>query len=400
MGPGVAQECAETKDGLHIWEDHFYPEVVDPAGEAVLPEGEKGELVFTSLTKQAMPVIRYRTRDLTRLLPGTARPAFRRMERVTGRSDDMIILRGVNVFPTQIEEIVLRTAGLAPHFQLLLTRRDRMDHLTVLAEAAPGTTAEQHAAAAAAVVRAVKDGVGVTVGDAGGRAGIAGAIDREAAPGNRRAAAGLTCAAFHDRIAAGPAARRAGPATTWSPSCRLPSSCSTSAATTPPAWRTSPASWASRSRRSTTTCRAKKNCCGWRSAARSTACSGWRTRRRRCPGPAITRLKHLVRGSVIVLAAQLPFVTLLLRVHGNTKVERDALARRREFDRLVTELVKQAVAEGDLRPDIDPAITAKLLFGLVNSLIDWYRPRRGMSGKELADTVRTVAFDSLRVRPG
>jgi phenylacetate-CoA ligase len=163
MGPGVAQECAETKDGLHIWEDHFYPEIVDPAGHAVLPEGEKGELVFTSLTKQAMPVIRYRTRDLTRLLPGTARPVFRRMEKVTGRSDDMIILRGVNVFPTQIEEIVLRTAGLAPHFQLLLTRRDRMDHLTVLAEAAPGTGAAARTAAAAAVVRAVKDGVGVTV---------------------------------------------------------------------------------------------------------------------------------------------------------------------------------------------------------------------------------------------
>jgi phenylacetate-CoA ligase len=163
MGPGVAQECVDTKDGLHIWEDHFYPEVIDPAGQAVLPEGEKGELVFTSLTKQAMPVIRYRTRDLTRLLPGTARPVFRRMEKVTGRSDDMIILRGVNVFPTQIEEIVLRTAGLAPHFQLLLTRRDRMDHLTVLAEAAPGTSAEGRTAAAAQVTRAVKDSVGVSV---------------------------------------------------------------------------------------------------------------------------------------------------------------------------------------------------------------------------------------------
>jgi phenylacetate-CoA ligase len=163
IGPGVAQECAETKDGLHIWEDHFYPEVIDPAGYAVRPEGEKGELVFTSLTKQAMPVVRYRTRDLTRLLPGTARPVFRRMEKVTGRSDDMIILRGVNVFPTQIEEIVLRTAGLAPHFQLLLTRQDRMDHLTVLAEAAPGTSPAQQAEAAAQVARAVKDGVGVTV---------------------------------------------------------------------------------------------------------------------------------------------------------------------------------------------------------------------------------------------
>ena len=163
IGPGVAQECAETKDGLHIWEDHFYPEVIDPAGHTVRPEGEHGELVFTSLTKQAMPVIRYRTRDLTRLLPGTARPVFRRMEKVTGRSDDMIILRGVNVFPTQVEEIVLRTAGLAPHFQLLLTRQDRMDQMTVLAEAAPGRSAAQRAEAAAQVTRAVKDGVGVTV---------------------------------------------------------------------------------------------------------------------------------------------------------------------------------------------------------------------------------------------
>ena len=122
MGPGVAQECVETKDGLHIWEDHFYPEIVDPLSGEPVPDGEEGELVFTSLTKEALPVIRYRTRDLTRLLPGTARPAMRRMEKITGRSDDMIILRGVNVFPTQIEEIVLRTPGLAPHFQLVLSR--------------------------------------------------------------------------------------------------------------------------------------------------------------------------------------------------------------------------------------------------------------------------------------
>ncbi|MGW2855044.1 AMP-binding protein, partial [Streptomyces sp. NPDC001215] len=116
IGPGVAQECVETKDGLHVWEDHFYPEIVDPLTGEVLPDGEEGELVFTSLTKEAMPVIRYRTRDLTRLLPGTARP-FRRMEKITGRSDDMVILRGDNLFPTQIEEIVLRTPGVAPHFQ-------------------------------------------------------------------------------------------------------------------------------------------------------------------------------------------------------------------------------------------------------------------------------------------
>ncbi len=134
IGPGVAQECVETKDGLHIWEDHFYPEVIDPATGKVLPDGEKGELVFTSLTKEAFPVIRYRTRDLTRLLPGTARPGMRRMEKVTGRSDDMIILRGVNLFPTQIEEVLLATDWCGGHFILELTRDGRMDELTIIAE--------------------------------------------------------------------------------------------------------------------------------------------------------------------------------------------------------------------------------------------------------------------------
>ncbi|MGW8884147.1 phenylacetate--CoA ligase PaaK [Streptomyces sp. NPDC055749] len=163
MGPGVAQECVETKDGLHIWEDHFYPEVVDPFTGEVLPDGEEGELVFTSLTKEAMPVIRYRTRDLTRLLPGTAR-VFRRMEKVTGRSDDMVILRGVNLFPTQIEEIVLRTPSVAPHFQLRLTREGRLDALTVRAEARSDASPEQRSAAAASIAAAVKDGIGVSVG--------------------------------------------------------------------------------------------------------------------------------------------------------------------------------------------------------------------------------------------
>ena len=135
IGPGVAQECIETKDGLHIWEDHFYPEVIDPETGAVLPDGEKGELVFTSLTKEAFPIIRYRTRDLTRLLPGTARPGMRRMEKVTGRSDDMIILRGVNVFPTQIEEVLLATDWCGGHFIIELTREGRMDVMTVVAEA-------------------------------------------------------------------------------------------------------------------------------------------------------------------------------------------------------------------------------------------------------------------------
>lgn len=161
IGPGVAQECVETKDGLHIWEDHFFPEVVDPLTGEVLPEGEKGELVFTSLTKEAMPVIRYRTRDLTRLLPGTAR-TFRRMEKVTGRSDDLVIVRGVNLFPTQVEEIVLRTPALAPHFQLLLTREGRLDRLTVRAEARADATAEDRRKAAQSVASAVKDGIGVS----------------------------------------------------------------------------------------------------------------------------------------------------------------------------------------------------------------------------------------------
>jgi phenylacetate-CoA ligase len=163
MGPGVAQECVETKDGLHIWEDHFYPEIIDPLTGEVLPEGEKGELVFTSLTKEAMPVIRYRTRDLTRLLPGTARPGMRRMEKVTGRTDDMIILRGVNLFPTQIEEIVLRTPGLSPHFAMELTTRGRMDHLTVRIEARPDCPADRRTPAATEVQKGLKDTVGTSV---------------------------------------------------------------------------------------------------------------------------------------------------------------------------------------------------------------------------------------------
>ncbi|WP_345381999.1 phenylacetate--CoA ligase PaaK [Pseudonocardia yuanmonensis] len=163
MGPGVSQECVETKDGLHIWEDHFLPEVIDPLDGTVVADGEEGELVFTSLTKQALPIIRYRTRDLTRLLPGTARPSMRRMEKITGRSDDMIILRGVNLFPTQIEEIVLRTPGFAPHFQLELTTQGRMDALTVRVEARPDASAERRRAAAVELVKAVKDTIGVSV---------------------------------------------------------------------------------------------------------------------------------------------------------------------------------------------------------------------------------------------
>jgi phenylacetate-CoA ligase len=172
IGPGVANECVETKDGLHVWEDHFYPEIIDPVTGKVLPEGEKGELVVTTLTKEAMPVIRYRTRDLTRLLPGTAR-SMRRMEKITGRSDDMIIVRGVNVFPTQIEEQILRVKALAPHYQIVLTREHRLDEMEVLVEAAPGTAgAEQRQAAGSELAQHIKSLLGlsakVTVRDPGG----------------------------------------------------------------------------------------------------------------------------------------------------------------------------------------------------------------------------------------
>ena len=162
MGPGVASECVETKDGLHVWEDHFYPEVVDPETGAVLPDGEEGELVFTSLTKQALPIVRYRTRDLTRLLPGTAR-TMRRMEKITGRSDDMIILRGVNVFPTQVEELLLRVPGLSPHYQLVLSRPQRLDELTVRVEARPDCAADERAQQASRLCALIKENVGVNV---------------------------------------------------------------------------------------------------------------------------------------------------------------------------------------------------------------------------------------------
>jgi len=136
IGPGVAQECIETKDGLTVWEDHFYPEIIDPDTGAVLPDGEKGELVFTTLSKEALPMIRYRTRDLTRLLPPTAR-SMRRMEKITGRSDDMLIIRGVNLFPTQVEELILKQPELTPYYMLEVTRPDNLDELTVHVEMGP-----------------------------------------------------------------------------------------------------------------------------------------------------------------------------------------------------------------------------------------------------------------------
>ncbi|MTI16254.1 phenylacetate--CoA ligase [Rhodobacteraceae bacterium RKSG542] len=163
LGPGVASECVETQDGPHIWEDHFYPEIIDPQTGEVLPDGEEGELVFTTLTKEGMPVIRYRTRDLTRLLPGTAR-SMRRIAKITGRSDDMMILRGVNVFPSQIEEQLLRCEGLSPNYQIELTRDGRMDQMRVLVEARESfNTDEQRAASAKELATHVKNNVGISV---------------------------------------------------------------------------------------------------------------------------------------------------------------------------------------------------------------------------------------------
>ena len=177
IGPGVAQECIETKDGLTVWEDHFYPEIINPETGAVLPEGEFGELVFTSLTKEALPIVRYRTRDLTRLLPGTAR-TMRRMQKITGRSDDMLIIRGVNVFPSQIEELILKQPKLAPHYQIEVTRPEKLDEIAVLVEPAQhlSTMAEaERNTEAFALAHAIKTFVGVS---AAVKVQNAGAIER------------------------------------------------------------------------------------------------------------------------------------------------------------------------------------------------------------------------------
>ena len=161
MGPGVASECIDSKDGPHIWEDHFFPEIVDPESGTVLPDGELGELVFTSLTKEALPIIRYRTRDLTRLLPGTAR-TMRRMDKITGRTDDMLIIRGVNLFPSQIEELVLKTDNLAPHYQLEVAREGQLDQLTVLVELSESASSAVANGAKAQLRHAVKEFCGVS----------------------------------------------------------------------------------------------------------------------------------------------------------------------------------------------------------------------------------------------
>ena len=162
IGPGVSNECVETKDGLHIWEDHFYPEIIDPTSGEVLPDGQRGELVFTSLTKEAFPIVRYRTRDLTRLLPGTAR-TMRRMEKITGRSDDMLIIRGVNLFPTQIEELILENGRLSPHYILEVRKDGPLDNLKVLVEArADAFDDSARLSSAATLTHQIKAKIGIT----------------------------------------------------------------------------------------------------------------------------------------------------------------------------------------------------------------------------------------------
>jgi phenylacetate-CoA ligase len=164
LGPGVGNECIESKDGPHIWEDHFLPEIINSETGATLSDGVEGELVLTTLTKEALPIIRYRTHDLSTLLPGTGRPNMRRIRKITGRNDDMIILRGVNLFPTQIEEIALGIEGLSPHFMLERTREGTMDGLVVHIEAAEGSSTETRAAVAASLGRAIKTHIGSSVG--------------------------------------------------------------------------------------------------------------------------------------------------------------------------------------------------------------------------------------------
>jgi phenylacetate-CoA ligase len=182
IGPGVANECVETKDGLHVWEDHFYPEIVDPVTGEALPDGSYGELVFTSLSKEALPVVRYRTRDLTRLLPGTAR-SMRRMEKITGRSDDMMIIRGINVFPSQIEEQVLKCRGLAPHYLIELSRERRLDAMTVHVEAVPDhADAAGRQAQEAELAHHIKSIIGIS---ARIRVGDPGSIERSAGKAKR-----------------------------------------------------------------------------------------------------------------------------------------------------------------------------------------------------------------------
>ena len=181
IGPGVGQECIETKDGLTIWEDHFYPEIVDPQTGAVLPEGEQGELVFTSLTKEALPIVRYRTRDLTRLLPPSAR-SMRRIEKITGRSDDMLIIRGVNLFPTQVEELIVKEQLLAPHYQLEVTRPGALDEVTVHVERAAHCSAADGDTAGLRLAQLIKSLIGIS---AEVKVGAPGGIERSVGKARR-----------------------------------------------------------------------------------------------------------------------------------------------------------------------------------------------------------------------
>jgi len=181
MGPGIAQEFALTKDGPTIWEDHFIAEIVDPTSGHVVADGEQGELVFTSLTKEAMPVIRYRTRDLTRLLPGSA-TAMRRMAKISGRTDDMLIVRGVNVFPSQIEELILHCKGLAPHYEIYVTRPNRLDEILIVVEGRPELSDNAHQAEALLLATKLKDNIGIS---AEIRVAVSGSLPRSAGKATR-----------------------------------------------------------------------------------------------------------------------------------------------------------------------------------------------------------------------
>ena len=251
MGPGVANECVETKDGLHIWEDHFYPEVIDPETGKPLPDGEQGELVFTSLTKEGLPVIRYRTRDLTRLLPGTAR-SHRRMEKVTGRSDDMMIVRGVNVFPTQIEELLLRCQGLSPHYLIELTREDRLDVCDAAGRGAAGDARQRRARRGGRVARRAYPQQYRHRHEGDGRRSRRGrALGRQGAPRRRQEAEKLMArprSADHD------IKRRAILRS-------LREHCSRRTAMTAPRWRRWPRPAACRRRCSIITMPARRRCC-------------------------------------------------------------------------------------------------------------------------------------------
>ena len=394
MGPGVSQECVETKDGLHIWEDHFYPEVIDPLTGAALPAGDMGELVFTSLTKQALPVIRYRTRDLTRLLPGTARPGMRRMEKITGRDRRHDHPAGGESLPHPDRGDRAADPGAVAALRPGADhpRPDGPPHgpdrgAPRLPGDAPAGRRRPGRAGGQGERRDQRGGARRGSGDAG-------PLGRQAAAALRPAGTSLT------------AAVRASPARRGRPGHSLESLLAVSVAVFNERGYDATSMEDLAARLGITKSAIYHHVPSKVELLRLaldraldglfavTGEPGAGT------GPAVDRLEYIVRGSVRVLASELPFVTLLLRVRGNSPVELAALRRRREFDQLVTDLVRAAAQAGDIRPDVDPAVVSRLLFGTVNSLTEWYRPNRTLDAAALADAVVAVTFDGLRVTSG